>query len=159
MSYCTVDNVKRLLWRTTGGGTAPSGIWIGTTAGRHMGTTDVTEYIRDADWVIDNRLSHLGSTPFGSPYPYIVRWISMRLAASFIITAVKQFTSDSASNFLFDKQQMLYYMAMNKLEAIASGQELLRGIKVESIPQKREPESDFGFQGLGTVAARPGIGM
>lgn len=159
MSYSTVDNVKRVLWRTTGAGTAPSGIHIGTEAGRHMGTTDVAEFITDADWVIDNRIHHMVSTPLGSPVPYILRWISARLAASFVITTVRQYVSDSASNFLFDKQQILYYMAMNKLESIAQGQEPLRGVKVESIPQKVDLPSDFGFQGKGTASVRVAIGM
>ena len=157
--YSAVDDVERVLWRKVNKGTPAGGIHIGTTAGLDMGTTDVNAFIVDADWVIDNRISHLALTPIGSPVPYILRWVSARLAASMIITAVRQYQQDSASNFNFDKQQMLYYMAMNKLESIAQGMEPLRGVKVESIPVSAKVPNDLAFGGLGTSKARVAAGL
>ena len=157
--YSTVDEVQRLLWRKTKKGTPAGGITIGTETGWDMGTTDAIAFITDADRVIDNRLSHLATTPIGSPVPYLLRLISAQLAASMIITVVRQYQKDAASNYNFQKQQLLYRLAIDKLDAIAEGREPLRGVRVESVPSSEEVPSGFAFGGLGTSQARPAEGL
>ena len=154
--YGTIDSVKRLLGRGGDGSSLSGGVSIGYTASDDMSGTDVRSFIKDADHEIDNALFHLHNTPFGSPVPTVVKWISDRLAAGYIVTAAKQYTEDSASNFNFDKQLLLFFIAQKKLTAIAEGREQLRGVVSKSIPQGNQSENNaFTFGTPASTDVRP----
>jgi len=158
--YGTIDSVKRLLGRSGVGSTLTGGISVGYTASDTITGTDVRSFIQDADYEIDNALFHLHNTPFGSPVPTVVKWISNRLAAGYIVTAAKQWTEDSAANFNFDKQLLLFFIAQKKLTSIAERRELLRGVVNKSIPmgdQSKDNSYVFGTPGNETLRPKEGV--
>jgi hypothetical protein len=110
----------------------------------------------DAGTFIDGMLFQRFTTPFGSPPPAEIRWIANRLAASYIMFAVKQYKADSASNFLYDKQQLYYQMAMSKLQALADGTEKIRGAKDVTFPSGSDDgNEEFEFTSPGSSNLRP----
>ena len=164
VSYCQIDDLKRLLGRkggigtTAGHGTITSGLRIGTLATDHVGTADAMRFINDAEYLIDGALHKKYEVPFGSPIPYEVRWIAARFAVGAIIQAYKQTTANSTSNFSFDKEMMYTYAANAKLENIRDGLENIKGVVETSIPMGTHTTSDayeFGVPG----SIRPNVGM
>ena len=157
--YGTIDSVKRLLGRSGVGSSLSGGISIGYTSNDSITGSDVRSFIQDADYEIDNALFHLHNTPFGSPVPYVVRWMSDRLAAGYVVTATKQWTEDSAANYNFDKQLLLFFIAQKKLKAIVEGREQLRGV-VYTIPQaehSKDGSFTFGTPASNTIRPEPAL--
>ena len=159
-NYTTLDQIKRIIGRQAGLGTLSGGVHIGTTTTADMGTTDANEFINDAEVIIDGMLFNRYDTPFSSPVPYEVRWIARHLAAGNIIQTTRQYIADSAANFLFDKQMLQYYKAVQKLEALRDGKEAIRGIPIDYIPQStKDRGDDFIFEVPGSTDVRPAIGL
>lgn len=159
-SYTTLDEIRRIVGRQAGGGTLAGGVHIGTIATSDMGTTDALAFIDDAEIVIDGMLFHKYKTPFSSPVPYEVRWIARHLAAGNIIQTARQYKADSASNFLFDKQMLQYYKAVQKLEALRDGKEMIRGVIIDYIPQStKDRDDEFAFEVPGSTDIRPVGGL
>lgn len=159
-SYTTLDEVKRVIGRQAGAGTLAGGVHVGTTTTADMGTTDANAFIDDAEHFIDGMLFNRYDTPFSSPVPYEVRWIARHLAAGNIIQTARQYIDDSASNFLFDKQLLQYYKAIQKLEALRDGREVIRGIIIDFVPQAdKDKFDDFVFEVPGSTDLRPAQGL
>ena len=159
-SYTTLDEVKRIIGRQAGLGTLAGGIKIGTISTADMGTTDANAFIDDAEVIIDGMLFNRYKTPFASPVPYEVRWIARHLAAGNIIQTARQYKADSASNFLFDKQMLQYYKAVQKLEALRDGKEAIRGVVIDYIPQStKDRDDEFVFEVPGSTDIRPTAGL
>ncbi len=164
VSYCQVDDLRRLLGRKgwvgtiTGHGTITSGLKIGTLATDHIGTADAMRFINDAEYSIDGALHKKYKVPFGSPVPYEIRWITARFAVGAIIQAYKQTTANSTSNFSFDKEMMYTYAANAKLENIRDGLENIKGVVETSLPMGTHKADDgytFGVPGSNA----PSVGM
>ena len=134
MPYSTISDIRRYLKRTAGSITI-SGSGAGS-PGSMFKFSEAGSFIAEADGLIDSKCYrfYANDLPF-TPVPGEVKWISERLATSYIITAAKQYTPDVTSEFLFDKQLLLYYQAMEKLKAIADGEDLIQG-KVIAEPIK-----------------------
>lgn len=159
-NYTSLDEIKRIIGRTATYGTPAGGVHIGTTAGADMGTTDANAFIDDAEAFIDGMLFNRYNTPFASPVPYEVRWVARHLAAGNILQTARQYIEDSASNFKFDKQMLQYYKAINKLEALRDGKEMIRGIPIDYTPKSTKDTSDnFIFHVPGTTDVRPVPGL
>lgn len=158
--YTSLNEIKRIIGRQAGLGTLAGGVHIGTTTTADMGTTDAGEFINDAEVIIDGMLFNRYNTPFASPVPYEVRWIARHLAAGNIIQTTRQYIADSASNFLFDKQMLQYYKAIQKLEALRDGKEAIRGVAIDYIPQStKDISDDFAFKVPGSTDVRPAGGL
>ena len=129
MSYSAVSDIRRYLKQQAGS------ITIGAT-GSMFRTGEAGSFIAEADTLINSKCYrfYANDIPF-TPVPGEVKWISERLATSYIITAAMHYTPDITSEFLFDKQLLLYYQAMEKLKAISDGEDLIQG-KVIAEPIK-----------------------
>ena len=76
--------------------------------------------------------------------------------ANAITVAAREGGGDSASNFNFDKQLLLFFIAQKKLTAIAEGREQLRGVVSKSIPQGNQSENNaFTFGTPASTDVRP----
>ena len=159
--YGTMPNIKRLLNPAPAAkGTISGAIFIGTAGSAQCGTTFAIQMNNDAGSFIDGMLVKRYKLPFGTPYPAEIKFICERLAAGYIIIACKQYTADSASNFLYDKQQTYHQLAMSKLQALADGMEHLVGKQVDSYPQGEHDASDkFHFKVPGSSNVRPAEGL
>ncbi len=152
--YGTIPTVKKLLNpRPTG--TIAGAIFIGDSASAQCGTTFAKQCLTDAGTFINGMIYHRYKLPFTN-IPNEIHFIANRLAAAYIIQACKLYTADSASNFLYDKQQIYEREAMTKLQAIADGAELLTGVQNEDVPQGKFDEREFGVPGSANVRPIPG---
>ena len=152
--YGTLPIVKQLL-NPRPYGTAAGAIFIGTSGSATAGTTFAKNMLIDAGTFINGMIYHRYKLPF-STIPNEIHFIANRLAAAYIIQACKLYTADSASNFLYDKQQTYEREAMTKLQAIADGMEILKGVQNEDVPQTKFGDLEFGVPG--SVNVRPNAG-
>ena len=152
--YGTIPIVKQLL-NPRPSGTISGAIFIGTSGTAQCGTTFAKNMLLDAGTFINGMIYNRVKLPFTS-VPAEIHFIANRLAAAYIIQACKLYTADSAANFLYDKQQTYEREAMTKLQAIADGIELLKGVENEDIPQAQFGDLEFGVPG--SVNVRPATG-
>lgn len=156
--YANLTNIRRML-NPRPSGTLSGCIFIGTSGSAHASVAFGSQCMNEAGSFIDGMLYHRYKTPLTST-PGDIKWIANRLAISYIIFAVKRHVADSASNFLYDKQQAEYGMAMTKLQALADGVENLYGYEIAGAPQGEFTKSDdkeFAVPGSGNV--RPAVGL
>lgn len=152
--YGTLPIVKQLL-NPREHGTVVGAIFIGTSGSATCGTTFAKNMLIDAGTFINGMIYHRYKLPFVT-IPNEIHFIANRLAAAYIIQACKLYQADSASNFLYDKQQTYEREAMTKLQAIADGVELLKGVQNEDIPQTAFGALEFGVPGSVNVRPAPG---
>jgi len=164
--YGTMPTVKRLLNPAPPGTYMDGAILIGTQIGAgspdaiKVGTTFARQCLNEAGTIIDGMLTHRYKVPFGTPYPGEIKDICNHLTAALITFAAKRYTADSASNFLYDKQQQDYQLAMSKLQALSDGFEFLKDKLVESYPKGEHTAADkYHFKVPGSSDVRPAEGM
>lgn len=147
--YGTIPIVKQLL-NPRERGTIAGAIFIGTSGSATCGTTFAKNMLKDAGTFINGMIFGRYKLPFAT-IPNEIHFIANRLAAAYIIQACKLYTADSASNYLYDKQQTYEREAMTKLQAIADGAEILTGVQNEDIPQTKFEKLEFGVPGSANV--------
>jgi len=164
--YGTMPTVKRLLNPLPSGTYMDGAVLIGSSIGSIrggaivVGTIFAKDVMNEAGTIIDGMLLHRYKVPFGTPYPGEIKSICNHLAAALITFAAKRYTADSASNFLYDKQQQDYQLAMSKLQALSDGFEFLKDKLVDSYPKGEYDSSDkFAFKVPGSSDVRPAEGM
>ena len=162
--YGTMPHIKRILNPAPTGTYISGAILIGTATGSvdaiMIGSTFAYQCNNEAGTLVDGMLVKRYKVPFSAPYPGEVKSICERLAAALITFSAKQYTADVASNFLYDKQQQNYQLAISKLQALADGVEDLKDQKVESYPKGEFATSDkFHFALPGSSDVRPAAGM
>lgn len=156
--YGDLISVKRLL-NPRPVGTISGAVFIGTSGSAQCGTTFALQALKDVGTFINGMLYNRYATPFGSPNLPEINWIANRLAASFILQACKLYIADSASNYLYDKQQTYYGEAMTKLQALADGVEILRGVVIRGPTGEFTTSDEREFSVPGSVNVRPAVGM
>ena len=164
--YGTMPSIQRLLNPLVSGTYISGAILVGTSIGSLrggaivVGTTFARQCLNEAGTIIDGMLVHRYKVPFGTPYPGEIKDICNHLTAALITFAAKRYTADSASNFLYDKQQQDYQLAMSKLQALSDGFEFLKGKLVESYPKGEHTAADkYHFKVPGSSDVRPAGGM
>jgi len=164
--YGSMPQIKKLLNPLPTGTYASGAVLIGSSIGSLkggaivVGTDFAYRSLNEAGTIIDGMLAHRYKVPFASPYPAEIRFICNRLAAGLIMFAAKRYATESVSNYLYDKQQTDYQLAMTKLQALADGVENLKDVVVESQPVSEYKSADKRhFKIPGSTDVRPGEGM
>lgn len=164
--YGTMPKIKRILNPLPSGTYINGAILIGSSTGSMKGgaivvqPTFAVDMLNEAGTIIDGMLNKRYKVPFGTPYPAEIRDICNRLAVGLITFAAKRYTADTASNFLYDKQQQDYQLAMSKLQSLADGFEFLKDKLIESYPKGEYDSSDkYHFKIPGSSDLRPPEGM